>query len=199
MGHARAPEILLVRHGETEWALSGQHTGVTDVPLTENGRRHAGLLGARLAGRSFALVLTSPLSRAAETCRLTGFGDEAEVDPDLIEFDYGDYEGVTTPDIRVDAPGWNVWEFGSPGGETAAQVGVRADRVLARALAAEGDVALFGHGHALRALGARWIGLDAAAGMHLALSTASLCILGVERERRVLWLWNDTSHLVDPV
>lgn len=187
--------VYLIRHGQTEWSVSGQHTGVTDVPLTEAGRRNARRLRPVLAEMDFALVLTSPRSRARETCALAGFGDEAEIDDDLAEFDYGAYEGRTTDEIRVEQPGWSVWTDGAPGGETPADVGRRADRVIARALDAGDDVALFAHGHLLRILGARWIGLDAVAGGNLALSTGALCRLGFERERRALWLWNDTSHL----
>jgi probable phosphoglycerate mutase len=187
--------IVLARHGETEWSASGRHTSVTDVELTDNGRRAARALGERLAGRRFALVLTSPRTRARVTCELAGYGDQAEVDPDLVEWDYGEYEGLTTPQIRESVPGWTVWTHASPGGETAAQVGARADRVIARALAADGDVAVFAHGHFLRVLGARWLELEPERGASLGLDTASLCELGFERENRVLWLWNDTSHL----
>jgi broad specificity phosphatase PhoE len=191
------PKVVLARHGETEWSASGKHTSVTDVALLESGRRDAARLGERLAGREFALVLTSPRARARDTCELAGFGAAAEVDDDLVEFDYGEYEGRTTPEIREEVPGWSVWRDGAPGGETVEQVGVRADRVIERALAAGGDVALFAHGHLLRVLGARWIGLPAVVGGNLALSTGSLCELGFERERRCVWLWNDTSHLRD--
>jgi broad specificity phosphatase PhoE len=187
--------VILARHGETEWSASGKHTSVTDVPLLESGRRDARLLGERLAGRSFALVLTSPRERARETCALAGLGDGAVVDEDLVEVDYGAYEGRTTPEIREERPGWSVWDGGAPGGETVEQVGVRADRVIARCLEVDGDVALFAHGHFLRILGARWMGLDAVVGGNLGLSTGSLCELGFERERRVVWVWNDTSHL----
>jgi broad specificity phosphatase PhoE len=187
--------VVLARHGETEWSASGKHTSVTDVPLLESGRRDARLLGERLAGRSFALVLTSPRERARETCALAGLGDGAVVDEDLVEVDYGAYEGRTTPEIREERPGWSVWDGGAPGGETVEQVGVRADRVIARCLEVDGDVALFAHGHFLRILGARWMGLDAVVGGNLGLSTGSLCELGFERERRVIWVWNDTSHL----
>ena len=185
--------LVLIRHGETEWSASGRHTSVTDVPLVEAGRRHAEGLRERLAGRDFALVLTSPRARARETAALAGYGG-AIVDEDLVEFDYGEYEGRTTPDIRVERPGWSVWADGAPGGETAAQVGARADRVIERALAAEDDVAVFAHGHLLRILAARWIELPAAYGGHLALDTGSVSELGFERERRAIWLWNDTSH-----
>ena len=187
--------VVLVRHGATEWSETHKHTGVTDVPLTDAGRAGAERLAARLAGRDFALVLTSPRVRARETVALAMLGERAEIEPDLAEFDYGDYEGRTTADIRVERPGWTVWDHGSPGGETPEQAGVRADRVIERALAADGDVALFAHGHMLRALGARWIGMPAAAGAFLALSTSAVCELGFERERRVIWLWNDTAHL----
>ena len=189
------PTIVLVRHGQTEWSASGQHTGVTDIPLTDAGRRNAERLRDRLAGYRFQLVLTSPLQRARETARLAGLGDAAQLEPDLREFDYGEYEGRTTPEIREERPGWSVWRDGAPGGEMPEDVGVRADRVIARALEAGGDVALFAHGHLLRVLGARWIELPAAYGGHLALGTASLCEVGYERERRAIWLWNDTGHI----
>jgi broad specificity phosphatase PhoE len=186
--------IVLIRHGETEWSASGKHTSVTDVPLLESGRRDAERLRERLAGREFALVLSSPRARARVTAELAGLGDRVEVDEDLVEFDYGEYEGQTTPEIREQRPGWSVWADGAPGGETAERVGVRADRVIERALAAGGDVALFAHGHLLRVLAARWIGLSATYGGHLALDTGSVSELGFERERRAIWLWNDTSH-----
>jgi broad specificity phosphatase PhoE len=188
------PKLVLARHGETEWSATGKHTSVTDVPLLESGRRDAERLGARLAGREFALVLTSPRERARETARLSGLGDAAQVDDDLVEVDYGEYEGRTTPEIREERPGWSVWTDGSPDGETVEEVGVRADRVIERALAAGGDVAVFAHGHLLRILAARWIGLPADYGGHLALSTGSYSELGFERERRVIWVWNDVGH-----
>ena len=191
-GHAGV-RVVLVRHGATEWSESGKHTSHTDVPLTEEGRRVARALRPRLAGREFALVLTSPRSRARETCELAGLGDRAEVDEDLVEFDYGIYEGRTTAEIRQERPGWDVWFDDSPGGETPDAVGRRADRVIERALRAGGDVALFAHGHLLRVLGSRWIGQPALVGGSLALSTGALCELGFERERRVIWVWNDTS------
>jgi broad specificity phosphatase PhoE len=187
------PKLVLARHGETDWSATMKHTSVTDVPLLEAGRRDAEGLGQRLAGREFALVVTSPRARARDTAALAGFPD-AQVDDDLAEFEYGEYEGLTTAEIREDRPGWSVWSDGAPGGETAEQVGVRADRVIERALAADGDVALFAHGHLLRVLAARWIGLPADYGGHLALSTGSLSELGFERERRVIWIWNDTAH-----
>jgi probable phosphoglycerate mutase len=190
-----APTVVLVRHGATEWSVSGQHTSRTDLPLTEDGRTNARCLPQRLAGYHFALVLTSPLSRARETAQLAGFGDVARVDDDLRELDYGAYEGRTTAEIREERPGWDVWKDDSPGGETPADAGRRADRVIDRALGAGGDVAIFGHGHMLRILGARWIELEAAGGGRLALSTGAVCELGFERERRVIRAWNDTRHL----
>ena len=187
--------LVLVRHGETEWSATGKHTSVTDVPLTERGREAAVRLRDRLAGFELALVLVSPRARARETAALAGLGERADVDEDLVEFAYGEYEGRTTADIREERPGWNVWDHGSPGGETAAQVGARADRVIERVTAADGDVAVFAHGHLLRVLGARWIGLDAVYGGHLGLDTGSVCELSYERERRAIWVWNDTAHL----
>jgi broad specificity phosphatase PhoE len=188
------PVVMLVRHGETEWSRSGQHTSRTDLPLLDEGVRVAGALGRRLAGRSFALVLSSPMMRARETARLAGLDGALEITEDLHELGYGDYEGRTTPDIRRERPGWSIWADGAPGGEPLAAAAARADRVIARAEAAEGDVALFAHGHILRIVGARWIELPPEAASRLALDTASLCILGHERERRVIRLWNDTSH-----
>ena len=190
-----AVTIVLVRHGETEWSATGKHTSTTDVPLLESGRRDAERLRERLAGRGFALVLSSPRARARETAALAGLGDGAQVVEDLAEFAYGEYEGLTTPEIRATRPGWSVWIDGAPGGETAEQVGVRADRVIERALAAGGDAAVFAHGHLLRVLAARYIGLSASHGGNLALSTGSVSELGFERERRVIRLWNDTGHL----
>jgi broad specificity phosphatase PhoE len=189
------PTIVLVRHGATEWSTSGRHTSRTDVPLTDAGRRDAERLRERLAGFDFALVLTSPMSRAHETAAIAGFGDRAEVDGDLCEFDYGEYEGRTTAEIREERPGWDVWRDDSPGGETPAQVGKRADRVIERVLGAGGDVALFAHGHLLRVLAARWMGVEAGHGGNLGLSTGAVCELGFERERRAIWVWNDTTHL----
>ncbi|KWX01407.1 hypothetical protein TH66_00955 [Carbonactinospora thermoautotrophica] len=183
-------EIVLVRHGETEWTRSGQHTGRTDIPLTEQGRRQARLLGRLLGDRDFALVMTSPLRRAADTCALAGYGDHARVCDDLREIDYGEYEGRTTRDIRNEVPGWTVWTHPLPAGETLEEVGRRADRVLALARQAGGDVALFGHGHMLRVLGARWCGLPAATARHLELEPAAVCVLGHERETPVLRRWN---------
>jgi probable phosphoglycerate mutase len=184
-------DLYLVRHGATEWSLSGRHTGSTDLPLLPEGEEAARSLAPRLAGLEFDLVLTSPRQRARRTAALAGFPD-AEVDEDLAEWDYGGYEGLTTPEIRVDRPGWLLWDDGVPGGETASQVAARADRVIERALAADGDVALFAHGHILRVIGARWLDLPAQRGGSLALSTASLSELGFEHENRVIQLWNAT-------
>ena len=184
-------EIWLVRHGETEWSRSGQHTSRTDLPLTPNGERQAEGLKRMLAGHTFALVLSSPLKRAVETCRLVGLTPETS--DDLHEWNYGDYEGLTTAQIQKRVPGWTVWTGALPNGETAEQVAARADRVIARAASVGGDVALFGHGHLLRILAARWVGLEPSGGRLLALSTASLSALGHERETRVIRLWNQTS------
>jgi broad specificity phosphatase PhoE len=187
--------VFLVRHGETEWSRTGQHTGGTDLPLTEAGEDQGRLLTERLKDLDFALVLTSPLLRARETCRQAGLLDRAEVLEDLREWDYGQYEGRTTTDIRQLEPDWTIWTDGAPGGETPDQVSDRVDRVLERVRAADGDVALFSHGHMLRAVGARWLGLPVAAGSHLLLSTASVSVLGFEREVPVIRLWNGRAHL----
>ena len=184
-------EIWLVRHGETEWSRSGQHTSRTDLPLTPEGERQASSLKRMLAGHSFALVLSSPMKRAVDTCRLVGL--TPEISDDLVEWNYGDYEGLTTPEIQKRVPGWTVWMGASLNGETVNEVAVRAERLIARALSARGDVALFGHGHLLRILAARWIGIEASGGRLLALSTASVSVLGYEREMRVIRLWNQTS------
>ena len=186
-------QVVLVRHGQTEWSVSGKHTGRTDVPLTDVGREKAARLGPRLAGWHFAAVLTSPMSRAIETCRLAGLGDGARVTEDLSEWDYGEYEGRRTVDIRQDRPGWDLWVDGVVGGETVEEVGRRADRVIAAARAVDGDVALFAHGHVLRILGARWIDLPPAEGRRLALDTASVSVLGWERDTPVLERWNDDT------
>ena len=190
-------ELWLVRHGETEWSLSGQHTGRTDIPLTPRGEQQAQLLGRRLMKKTFALVLTSPLRRARETCRLSGHGKEAVPDPDLMEWDYGAYEGRISADIRKEIPGWSIWSNGVRDGETADQVGERVDRVIARSLAADGDVALYGHGHVLRILAARWLGLAATGGRYLGLDTACLCKLGFERETHVIRAWNESYDLLE--
>ena len=190
--------LILVRHGETEWARTGQHTGRTDIPLTELGRLQAMVLGDRLRGRTFDQVLSSPLSRALDTCRLAGVAEQAEVNDDLMEWDYGAYEGRRTADIRKEVPGWFIWRDGTPGGETVAEVGARADRVIAQALASEGETVLFAHGHYLRVLTARWLGLQPEDGRLFALAPATLSILGYEREQRVIIRWNDRCHLVLP-
>jgi probable phosphoglycerate mutase len=184
------PELVLIRHGETEWSRDGRHTGSTDVPLTDEGRRQAELVGSWLAGRDFARVLTSPLSRALETCRLAGFGDRAEPREELLEWDYGAYEGLTTPQIRERRPDWYLWRDGCPGGELAADVGRRVDRVVADLREADADAAVFAHGHVLRVLTARWLGLDPEKGALFALATATLSALGWERETAVIRVWN---------
>jgi broad specificity phosphatase PhoE len=186
-------DAVVVRHGETAWSLSGQHTSHTDVPLTEDGERAAAGLAARLTGRTFAVVLTSPLRRAADTCRLAGFGDVAQETDDLTEWDYGDYEGRTTAEIRAEVPGWTLWRDGVPGGETATQVAARADRVIERVRSAPGDALLFSHGHFLRVLAARWVGLGPDAGRFFALAPASVGVLGWEREQPVVDRWNDVG------
>jgi probable phosphoglycerate mutase len=185
-----AAEIVLARHGETEWSRTGRHTGRTDVPLTPLGQRQAEALAGALAGKEFALVLTSPLERARETCRLAGFGDRAETRDDLAEWDYGDYEGRTTAEVREQRPGWTLFADGVPKGETVEQVGERADRILAEAAGTEGDMVLFAHGHVLRVLAARWLGLEPDAGRLFALDPATLSTLGHEREQPVLRSWN---------
>jgi probable phosphoglycerate mutase len=182
--------LLAIRHAETAWSLSGQHTGTTDIPLTENGRRLAERLRPVLAGEGFALVLVSPRQRARETCRLAGLGEAAVIDPDLAEWDYGEYEGLTPEQIQTKRPGWLIFRDGCPGGETPAQVADRVDRVLARVRAAAGDAAIFSHGHLLRVLGARWIGLPAAGGRHFLLDTGTLNILGDYRGIPALRVWN---------
>ena len=189
-GGEQRGELVLARHGETEWSRTGRHTGRTDVPLTDVGRRQASLLAVSLAGRHFERVLSSPLSRALETCRLAGFGDAAETRDELLEWNYGKYDGLTTLEIRSERPGWSLWRDGCPGGETATDVGERADRLLEELREIPGDVALFAHGHVLRVLAARWIGLPAPAGALLALATATVSTLGWERETAVVRLWN---------
>jgi len=187
--------IWLVRHGETEWSKSGQHTGRTDIPLTATGEEQGKALGRHLAGRQFALVLTSPLERARETCRLAGFDAVAQVSDDLLEWNYGIYEGRTTAAVRAEQPGWSIWTTPIPQGETIEQVGERARRVIERADAVAGDVALFAHAHVLRILAACWIGLPPIHGRTLALDSASLSILGYERETRVIQVWNQDWRL----
>jgi broad specificity phosphatase PhoE len=194
---APAPErqVWLVRHGETEWARLGRHTGRTDIPLTDMGREQARSVARRLAGVPFALALTSPLSRAAETAALAGYGDVAAIDPDLREWNYGAFEGRTTDDIRKDVPGWSIWTGPWRHGETVEQVGARADRVIATVRAADGDVVVFSHGHVLRVLAARWLGLPPASGRSFALATATISILGWERENPVIETWNEACHV----
>lgn len=187
------PQAWLVRHGETAWSKSGQHTGRTDVPLTEAGRAQARRLQRKLGRRRFVLVLSSPMSRALDTARLAGFGDGVEVDPDLHEWGYGGYEGLTTPEIRKTVPGWSVWTHPIPDGETAREVGARVDRVIARVRAAPGDAAIFAHGHVLRVLAARWLGLPPTDGRLLALGTATVSVLGWERETPVVERWNEPA------
>ena len=191
------PEIVLVRHGETAWTISRQHTGKTDLPLTEPGRRDAELVGRALAGRQFGLVLTSPLRRAHETCELAGFGDLAQPRPDLAEWDYGEYEGLRTKEILAKQPGWQLFRDGCPGGESPAQIGARADRVIARIRAAAGDVLVFSSAHVLRVLAARWLGLPPSGGQYFVLGTASLSTLGWEHDlsEPVIRGWNDTRHV----
>ena len=190
------PVVYLARHGETAWSLSGQHTGLTDLPLTERGERNATLLGERLRKLSFAEVYTSPLQRAARTCELAGFGAVATRDTDLVEWNYGEYEGRRTADIVAQRPGWDLFRDGCPGGETAADVGRRADRAIARLRAAAGDVLVFSSAHILRVLAARWLGLPPAGGRYFLLSTASLSAVGCEHDATepVIRFWNDTRH-----
>jgi probable phosphoglycerate mutase len=211
-----ATELWLIRHGETEWSLEGRHTSRTDLPLTEHGRELAAKLGAYLAGTKFAAVLCSPMRRARETCAIAGFGDVAVLDDGLCEWDYGVYEGRTSAEIQAEIPGWNVWKDPIAGGETAEQVGARADGVIERAVAAAANggptsqmrdvghptgganqsdvarVALFAHAHILRILAARWVGMEARGGRYFALGTGSVSVLGWERETRVIQRWNRT-------
>jgi probable phosphoglycerate mutase len=191
------PILSLARHGETAWSLSGQHTGLTDLPLTEKGEKDARELGERLRGMSFTRVFTSPLQRASRTCELAGFGGVAAVDPDLVEWNYGNYEGLTSEVIQAERPGWQLFRDGCPGGESPADVAARADRVLTRVRAIDGDVLLFSSGHFLRMLGARWLGMDAGWGRCFFLSTASLSQLTCEHTRGepVIRLWNSTRHV----
>ena len=194
------PIVYLARHGETAWTLSGQYTGLTDLPLTERGERNARRLAERLRGLTFAKVFTSPLHRAARTCELAGFGAVAEVDRDLVEWDYGQYEGRRTAEIRKERPGWELFRDGCPGGESPAEVVARADRVVSRVRAVPGDTLLFSSGHFIRVLATRWIGLEVTANAkRFMLSTASLSAVGYENElsRPVIRLWNDTHHVGD--
>jgi broad specificity phosphatase PhoE len=183
-------QVLLIRHGETQWTLSGQHTGITDIALTENGRQVAARWRPLLSARSFELVLTSPLRRARETCELAGLKEQAQVDPDLMEWNCGRYEGITSQRIRSERPDWMIFRDGCPEGESPQQVGARVDRVIAKVLAVKGDVALFAHGHLLRVLGARWVGLDPIGGSHLMLDPATACVLAFYHGVRTIKRWN---------
>ena len=196
---ASLPEVYLARHGETAWTRTGQHTGRTDIPLTARGERNARSLAQRLMGVVFARVLTSPLSRALRTCELAGFGGQAEIDADLQEWDYGQYEGRRTADIHRERPSWDLFRDGCPGGESVAEVGARADQVIARLREVEGNVLVFSHGHFLRVLAARWLDLPAGAARHFVLSTAALSILGYEhtRDEPAIRLWNEDRHVVE--
>jgi len=192
------PIVYAARHGETEWSRSGQHTGISDIPLTEKGERDAVKLGERLRGLSFAAVFTSPSQRARRTCELAGFGDRAQVLPDFAEWNYGRYEGVRSVDIQRERPGWDLFRDGAPDGETVAQVGARADRVIAVVRGVQGNVLLVSSAHILRVTAARWVGLDPTGGRHFILGTAALSIFGYEHEKLaepVIQLWNDTHHV----
>ena len=182
--------VFAIRHGETEWSLGGQHTGTTDIPLTDKGRPLAERMRPALAREAFALVLSSPMQRSRETCALTGLGDKAVIDADLAEWNYGQYEGLTPKQIQERRPGWLIFRDGCPGGESPEQVGVRVDRVIERARAAQGDVALLAHGHVLRVLAARWIGQPAGSGQHFLLDTGTLCILGYYHDIPAVKAWN---------
>ena len=194
------PVIYLARHGETAWSLSGQHTGLTDVPLTERGERNARRLGERLAGLAFVKVFTSPLQRAARTCELAGFGAAAEVDRGLVEWNYGKYEGLRTVEIHAQRPDWQLFRDGCPDGELPKQVGIRADRVVSRVRGIKGDALVFSSGHFLRVLAARWLGLEPTGGRHFMLGTTALSAFGYEHDNLaepVIKMWNDTRHLED--
>ncbi|MGN6735943.1 MAG: histidine phosphatase family protein [Candidatus Binatia bacterium] len=187
-------KVYLLRHGETEWSLNGRHTGVTDIPLTENGRKLARQLQPILAREKFVTVFTSPLKRARDTCVLAGLGTLASIDRDLMEWNYGEYEGLTTDQIRQTKPDWSVFRDGCPGGESPPQVSVRADRIVSRVRAVDGNVALFSHGHILRVLAARWINLSASYGENFLLDTATLNVLGYYRESPAFKIWNAPLH-----
>ena len=186
----RTTNLFAIRHGETAWSLSGQHTGITDLPLTDNGRRLAERIRPVLAKESFELVLVSPLQRARETCKIAGLGEQAVVEPRLIEWNYGQYEGLTTKQIRETVPGWLIFRDGCPEGETPDQIGARVDRVIARARAVPGNVAIFAHGHVLRVLVARWLGLPVLNGQHFLLDTGTLCVLDQYHEVPAIRVWN---------
>jgi broad specificity phosphatase PhoE len=194
---SRLPAIYLARHAETAWTVTGQHTGMTDLPLTERGQQEAHKLGERLKGLTFAKVFTSPLQRAACTCKLAGFGSQAEIDRDLLEWNYGKYEGLTSPQIHAERPDWELFRDGVPEGESPEQIGERADRVVNRVRAVQGDVLLFSSGHFLRVLAARWLGLPPGNGRYFLLTTNSLSVLGYEHNlgEPVVRLWNDTDHV----
>ena len=189
-------KLFCIRHGETEWSLSGQHTGVTDIPLTANGRELAKRLRPFLTRHRFSLVLVSPLKRALETCALAGLGNDAQIESDLLEWNYGDFEGLTSAQIHENHPGWIVFRDGCPNGEAPDQVAQRVDRIIARATTVEGDVALFAHGHVLRTLAARWIGLPPQEGARFLLDTGTICVLGFYRDKRAIKAWN--APLVEP-
>jgi len=194
------PTVYLARHGETAWTVSGQHTGLTDLPLTERGECNARSLGERLSGMKFAKVFTSPLQRARRTCELAGFAQVAETDPDLVEWNYGEYEGRRTVDILRERPDWRLFRDGCPGGESPQQIAARADRVVTRVRPIAGDVLLFSSGHFLRVLAARWLGVEPSFGRFLTLSTASLSAIGYENslEQPAIRFWNDNRHVVAP-
>ena len=198
MADKELPMIYLARHGETAWSLTGQHTGLTDLPLTESGERNAQRLRCRLSGKVFDRVFTSPLRRAKRTCELAGFGSVAEIDPNLLEWDYGEYEGRRSVEIHAERPDWQLFRDGCPGGESPQQVAERADRVVDRLRAVSGNVLIFSSGHFLRMLAGRWIGMEPYEAKSLMLSTASLSVLGYEHnlEQPAIQLWNDTSHLL---
>lgn len=191
------PSVYLVRHGETAWSLSGQHTGLTDLPLTEQGKHNAFRIGQRLAGLIFAEVFTSPLQRAMQTCELAGFGAVARADPNLVEWNYGDYESLRTVEIRAKRPDWQLFRDGCPGGETPEQVGARADEVISRLRASRGDVLVFSSGHFLRVFTARWLACEPGTGKFFFLNTGSISVVGYENDRSqpAIRLWNDTAHL----
>jgi broad specificity phosphatase PhoE len=194
----KLPVTFLVRHGETEWSLAGRHTGMSDLPLTPRGEQTARELVVRLQGLAFAKVFTSPLQRADRTCALAGFGAIAETDHDLVEWDYGEYEGLTSREIRTKRPGWSLFRDGCPDGEALADVGIRADRIVQRVRGVSGNVLLFSSGHFLRVLAARWLNLEASAGRHFVLGTAAISALGYDHDRSepVIRLWNETSNSI---
>jgi len=187
-------QIFLCRHGETDWTLTGQHTSFTDIPLTQNGREEAIALGRKLRGIDFQMILVSPMLRAQETCRLAGF-DHFEIEPDAMEWNYGEYEGITTAQIWKQQTGWNIFEDGAPGGESPDEVAQRADRLIKHLPQKPGNIIIFSHGHFSRVLAARWLDLDAEAGKFFSISVASVSILAYERDQRVIKLWNETGRL----